>query len=489
MTYHNTTNTNKRTQLTLSLKAKLLKQLFNKDITPSQICQHYAVHPSTVSTWIKQKDSILKHCDSNDDELTYRDRKSKFPQIEDKLYEWYNKVHSLYPITNIPITETMLLAKANQLSNHKFNISFIQRFMRKKHLTLINLHGEGNSNTRNTSINIDNIKSILDKYDPHLIYNMDETSLFFRILPSRTIIKETEKKQYRGGKVDKTRITLAITVNMSDKIRIPILFIGKTNKPRCFKDIPFNYIKQAKGWMDRSCFYYYINKILIPNIPEQYKNQRILLIMDNFSGHPRISNYKNVDILYLPPNSTSFLQPLDQGIIASLKLNYKNIILNKYISSLDNYERINTANKKTGISLCLKPSIAEALYYMTLAFDQMKSSTVINCFIKANILSDRQKDMLNRILDENPIEEDKIMYTEKIYPFLDIIPNIEFDTDEEYQMSIIDDELSNITDMNSNIRSVDKKVKRKLSELLELVKHYPTEKRQKLEQTLKSIKI
>lgn len=100
MTYHNTTNTNKRTQLTLSLKAKLLKQLFNKDITPSQICQHYAVHPSTVSTWIKQKDSILKHCDSNDDELTYRDRKSKFPQIEDKLYEWYNKVHSLYPIIN-----------------------------------------------------------------------------------------------------------------------------------------------------------------------------------------------------------------------------------------------------------------------------------------------------------------------------------------------------------------------------------------------------
>lgn len=160
--------------------------------------------------------------------------------------------------------------------------------------------------------------------------------------------------------------------NMSDKIRITILFIGKTNKPRCFKDIPFNYIKPAKGWMDTSCFYYYINKILIPNIPEQYKNQRILLIMDNFSGHPRIPNYKNVDILYLPQNSTSFLQPLYQGIIASLTLNYKNIILNKYISSLDNYERINAANKKTGISLCLKPSIAEALYYMTLAFDQMK---------------------------------------------------------------------------------------------------------------------
>lgn len=54
---------------------------------------------------------------------------------------------------------------------------------------------------------------------------------------------------------------------------------------------------------------------------------------------------------------------------------------------------------------------------MTLAFDQMKSSTVINCFIKANILSDRQKDILNKILDENPIEEDKIMYKEKKYPF------------------------------------------------------------------------
>jgi hypothetical protein len=55
-----------------------------------------------------------------------------------------------------------------------------------------------------------------------------------------------------------------------------------------------------------------------------------LLLLDNFSGHElgvqlvgRKKGLANVQIEWLPPNTTSYWQPLDQGIIASFKLQYR----------------------------------------------------------------------------------------------------------------------------------------------------------------------
>ena len=51
--------------------------------------------------------------------------------------------------------------------------------------------------------------------------------------------------------------------------------------------------------------------------------------MDNFSGHELavqlvggLQGLLNVQIVWLPPNTTSKWQPIDQGIIASFKLQY-----------------------------------------------------------------------------------------------------------------------------------------------------------------------
>ena len=56
----------------------------------------------------------------------------------------------------------------------------------------------------------------------------------------------------------------------------------------------------------------------------------IFLLLDNFSGHEigvekvgGVDGLLNVKILWLPPNTTSHWQPLDQGIIASFKLYYR----------------------------------------------------------------------------------------------------------------------------------------------------------------------
>lgn len=54
-------------------------------------------------------------------------------------------------------------------------------------------------------------------------------------------------------------------------------------------------------------------------------NFKILLLIDNAPLHPAFSLIdinENVQILFLPPNTTSLIQPLDQGIIRAFKALY-----------------------------------------------------------------------------------------------------------------------------------------------------------------------
>jgi hypothetical protein len=60
------------------------------------------------------------------------------------------------------------------------------------------------------------------------------------------------------------------------------------------------------------------------------QQRHVLLLMDNFSGHELSvhlvggqQGLSNVRIEWLPLNTTSEWQPMDQGIIVSFKLHYR----------------------------------------------------------------------------------------------------------------------------------------------------------------------
>jgi hypothetical protein len=57
----------------------------------------------------------------------------------------------------------------------------------------------------------------------------------------------------------------------------------------------------------------------------QYQKRRILLILDNFTGHhlAELDIPTNIELLFLPPNTTTILQPLDAGIIKKFKTHYR----------------------------------------------------------------------------------------------------------------------------------------------------------------------
>jgi len=66
----------------------------------------------------------------------------------------------------------------------------------------------------------------------------------------------------------------------------------------------------------------------------QAERKKILLFLDNATCHvdPKL---KNVKVVFFPANTTSACQPLDQGIIKSFKVFYRQLILKRLISMLD----------------------------------------------------------------------------------------------------------------------------------------------------------
>ena len=62
-------------------------------------------------------------------------------------------------------------------------------------------------------------------------------------------------------------------------------------------------------------------------------HRKILLLVDNAPIHGKqyeLPSFSNIKIYYLPPNTISYLQPLNQEIINSFKVSILNLLLKLY---------------------------------------------------------------------------------------------------------------------------------------------------------------
>ena len=65
------------------------------------------------------------------------------------------------------------------------------------------------------------------------VYNADETGLYHKSLPSKTLAFFDEKSP-SGLKENKERVTIMNCANATGSHKIPLLLIGKSARPRCF---------------------------------------------------------------------------------------------------------------------------------------------------------------------------------------------------------------------------------------------------------------
>ena len=84
---------------------------------------------------------------------------------------------------------------------------------------------------------------------------------------------------------------------------------------------------------------------------------KVLLILDNAPSHPSAKELnaidKNFEVIFLPPNVTANIQPMDQSPISVTKKNYKRNLLRKLLIEGD-YEKIETFLKEMKLRDCLE---------------------------------------------------------------------------------------------------------------------------------------
>ncbi|GBL73977.1 Jerky -like [Araneus ventricosus] len=126
-----------------------------------------------------------------------------------------------------------------------------------------------------------------------------------------------------GRKKMKYSITILECVNASGSHRVNLTLVGKNKKPLCFKNLnkttlPVHYMHQESAWMNSSLFSEWFHDCFVPEVkknPKKLKLKKALLLMDNAPAHSDVETLKaeNITSIFMPPNTTAILQPMDQG--------------------------------------------------------------------------------------------------------------------------------------------------------------------------------
>jgi len=164
-------------------------------------------------------------------------------------------------------------------------------------------------------------------------------------MPSHTFIMKDEAKA-PGFKAQKDRVTSIMCGNAAGFMIKPGL-IYKSKNPRALKNknknvLPVYWMHNPKAWMTKVLTSDWFHQCFIPEVKlylaEKGLKFKVVLIMDNAGGHAVDLSYDGVQIELLPPNTTSLIQPMDQGVIRAFKVLYTRSALQNLVEAMDSDE-------------------------------------------------------------------------------------------------------------------------------------------------------
>ncbi|XP_015787922.1 tigger transposable element-derived protein 1-like [Tetranychus urticae] len=385
-----------RRNLNYSEKNKVLMAK-DQNLNTEQIALKFKVCKSTVHNIINNKSKVKSAIEKN---------KGRSKRIVDSVNFFDEKiVEYIQSMQNVgfPITSLMIREKAARLANeYKVNIvasrGWFHRFKLRCKVKHGKLHGESTSvdlaAVENFAKNM--IPKIMNKYEPNMIYNLDETAIFYRQLPSKTYF--ISKSPHFGTKIYKERVTLALCCNsVGDKLT-PMI-IGKSRNPKALRGnqqhlqaLDVIYQSNSAAWMTKKLFTFYLQ---IWHNELQKNNLKVALIVDNFAGHKIDEDlFPNIEFIWLPPGTTSYLQPLDCGIIKSFK--------DKYLKALFNRIFIKFEQNANPLSIVKEITIFDAVCWIAEAWSEVSIETIKNCWIHAKF---RVESVEVDAVDEEMVEE------------------------------------------------------------------------------------
>jgi len=304
----------------------------------------------------------------------------------------------------VPVTDDIIRAQAKIIQEEleRVNVNepydgfemsngWLQRFKNRHNIGRLRTHGQsGDVDQSALPAQRQHLVQQLARFSAADRYNCDESGLVFNKRPQSSNVRLDKGKQLRGGKDDKVRITTFHIINETGTDKRKIWVIGRAERPHAFRqnrinpaNLPVIYRHNKKAWLLTGLWYEFLRGL---NEEMRIARRHIALVTDNCPTHPPPTSppidYKgppppvltNITLVYLPPNTTSFLQPLDAGIIASFKAAYRR----RYAQFM--VEHFNIHGNAPS-----KLDILQAIYLIADSWESVTQDTIVHCWRKVGI--------------------------------------------------------------------------------------------------------
>lgn len=427
----------KRNSLSLRDKVKILRNLEDKGMTKTDIANKYNIHRTTVRKIEKNANSILRAASNRSCR-----RKNNFKYVSSGTYKYLENSLFLWFLNqrrvNKTVSTAMIILKAKSFAarcgvpeSFKFSLHWAHNFKIRYGIRKLKICGEVLSSDSKS------IGGFLERFHEEIqnreltaqmIYNADESGLFYKMLPSESLVGPNEKNA-PGRKIIKLRVTFMPCCNVMGDHKLQMVIIGNSRNPRAFKNIkvPVAYFASKNAWMTRDLFQSWFHQHFVPSVrkfsAEQGIPPKAILLLDNCSAHHLNDELKSDDglitVYFLPPNVTAMIQPMDQNVIQNCKMRYREKLLLHVM-----------ARGKNDIDQCLKGiSMKDVCFWMHEAWGELHNTVIQQSWKKIGVILD------NKLVHDDDVPLSRLFNINKSE---DII--IGYNAEERYACKVITDE-------------------------------------------------
>ncbi|UYV76170.1 hypothetical protein LAZ67_13002933 [Cordylochernes scorpioides] len=334
----------KKKMMSIEFKREILEK-HEQGVRDVDLSRQYGRSTSMICSVLKRKESIKSVTPAKGLTIISKLRTSLHENMEKLLMVWVTEKQ----LQGDTLTQTIICEKAraiygdllkqtpqtsiDEASEESFKASrgWFENFKKRSGIHSVVTHGEAASSDMKAAE--DYIKTFSDLikaqgYISQQVFNCDETGLFWKKMPNRTYIT-AEEKMIPGHKPMKDRLTLALCANASGDCKIKPLLVYHSENPRAFKShkilkekLQVMWRSNPKAWVTRKFFVEWVNLVFGPTVKKYLQGNNLpvqaLLFLDNAPAHPPnfeddiLEELKFIKVLYLPPNTTLILQPMDQ---------------------------------------------------------------------------------------------------------------------------------------------------------------------------------